>query len=245
MIEHCKDQNWFAVVLDLVVVVVGIFLAFQVERWYENRRLLSEESVHLVALAEDFAAARKNLAYLTARYAQAKQASAKLLSLDEEVEPNLDNDGFYRLIAAAQLMGSIQPPRQTYDALIATGKIDALGDDALKVALADYFSTLERVLADETAFGNSLRLVWQPFISAHLDRVMMVRYAHPDDTQHLNPTHDPDRFLSLIGSDEFEDAVSARWHYYRDIGNAIGRQLDATKQIEGLIEDNLVRVGGS
>ena len=28
--EHLKEQNWFAVTLDLVVVVVGIFLAFRV-----------------------------------------------------------------------------------------------------------------------------------------------------------------------------------------------------------------------
>ena len=31
--EHLRAQNLFAVTLDLLVVVLGVFLAFQAERW--------------------------------------------------------------------------------------------------------------------------------------------------------------------------------------------------------------------
>ncbi len=33
--QHIKDQNWFAVGLDFVIVVVGILLAFQITSWSE------------------------------------------------------------------------------------------------------------------------------------------------------------------------------------------------------------------
>lgn len=36
--EHVKDQNWFAVWLDLIVVVVGIFLGLQVTQWNDDRQ---------------------------------------------------------------------------------------------------------------------------------------------------------------------------------------------------------------
>ena len=36
--KHITDQNWFAVVLDVIVVVVGIFLGMQVTEWNENRK---------------------------------------------------------------------------------------------------------------------------------------------------------------------------------------------------------------
>jgi len=39
--KHLRSQNWAAVLLELVVVVVGIFLAFQLERWYAEQRLRS------------------------------------------------------------------------------------------------------------------------------------------------------------------------------------------------------------
>ena len=36
--QHFSDQNWFAVGLDVIVVVVGIFLGMQVTEWNENRK---------------------------------------------------------------------------------------------------------------------------------------------------------------------------------------------------------------
>lgn len=35
--QHVSDQNWFAVGLDLLVVITGIFLGMQVTEWNENR----------------------------------------------------------------------------------------------------------------------------------------------------------------------------------------------------------------
>lgn len=36
--QHVKAQNWFAVVLDFVIVVVGILIAFQISNWNESRQ---------------------------------------------------------------------------------------------------------------------------------------------------------------------------------------------------------------
>ena len=35
--EHVKTQNWFAVGLDFVIVVVGVFIGIQVSNWNEAR----------------------------------------------------------------------------------------------------------------------------------------------------------------------------------------------------------------
>ena len=34
--EHVKDQNWFAVAVELFIVVVGIFLALQADNWKQS-----------------------------------------------------------------------------------------------------------------------------------------------------------------------------------------------------------------
>ena len=33
-----RHDNWFTIMLELIVVVVGLFLAFQLDRWYESQR---------------------------------------------------------------------------------------------------------------------------------------------------------------------------------------------------------------
>jgi hypothetical protein len=36
--QHVKDQNWFAVALDFVIVVVGILIAFQITNYGKTSR---------------------------------------------------------------------------------------------------------------------------------------------------------------------------------------------------------------
>ena len=36
--QHVKEQNWFAVALDFIIVVLGIWVALKVGEWTEARR---------------------------------------------------------------------------------------------------------------------------------------------------------------------------------------------------------------
>lgn len=60
---HVKDQNWFAVGLDFLIVVFGIFIGFQLNNWNENRKLddaYAQARVRLVSETEaNLAAARQ------------------------------------------------------------------------------------------------------------------------------------------------------------------------------------------
>jgi hypothetical protein len=239
--DHVKSQNWFAVTLDVVVVVVGIFLAFQVERWYEERRLISEEESHLVALAVDFAAAREDVNWMINRWRLAREAGQTLLNLDATTGSTISNGEFYDLVANVQRNGNLEPKRQTYDTLVATGKIEAIRDVELKTKLGEYYSGLDRILESRSRWDSEMAMVWEPYLSKNLDRVKLVKSAHPDDTGHLVPTHAPDRYLQIIGSDEFEGVIAKRWHFYRDRGNTYQELLESTMQMENLIKESLQR----
>ncbi len=59
--KHVKDQNWFAVALDFVIVVVGILIAFQITNWSERRGDAIQERETLIAILEDLSADRSTL----------------------------------------------------------------------------------------------------------------------------------------------------------------------------------------
>ncbi len=48
--EHVKAQNWFAVWLDFVIVVVGVFMGLQVQQWNDDRadRAETDRTLELV-----------------------------------------------------------------------------------------------------------------------------------------------------------------------------------------------------
>jgi hypothetical protein len=41
--EHAKAQNWFAVALDLFIVVIGVFIGIEVANWNQTRQDHQEE----------------------------------------------------------------------------------------------------------------------------------------------------------------------------------------------------------
>jgi hypothetical protein len=51
--KHIKDQNWFAVGLDFVIVVAGILIAFQITSWSESRKNDELEEKYLSRLHEE------------------------------------------------------------------------------------------------------------------------------------------------------------------------------------------------
>jgi hypothetical protein len=51
--KHIIAQNWFAVGLDVIVVVVGIFLGMQVADWNDSRKDRTLEIEYLGRLYDD------------------------------------------------------------------------------------------------------------------------------------------------------------------------------------------------
>ncbi len=60
VIEHVKAQNWTAVALDFVIVVVGVFIGIQVANWNEMRAANARKTEIIAALVTDL----KDAAYV-------------------------------------------------------------------------------------------------------------------------------------------------------------------------------------
>ena len=50
--KHVKDQNWFAIGIDFLIVVIGVFIGIQVANWNENNADRREERIILKRLYE-------------------------------------------------------------------------------------------------------------------------------------------------------------------------------------------------
>ena len=51
--EHVQAQNWTAIVLDLVIVVVGVFIGIQVSNWNDARVARAEETEFVRSIRDD------------------------------------------------------------------------------------------------------------------------------------------------------------------------------------------------
>jgi hypothetical protein len=244
--SHLTSKNWVAVALELVVVVVGVFIAFQVERWYEQRRLESTESAHLVALVEDFALIREDLEWNIER--QKRSTQAVLILLEEKVRDPIEisHDRFYSLLDEALLGVGFSVVSRTYDVLIATGDIDALRDDSLKSALADFYGEAAQGVDWGRKQDRKIQTV-DPYIIRNFDHVALMRNSHPEtaDTSTMVSTHLPGSFEDAIKTTEFEAVISIVWHASYEAISGCEFLLERVAKIEALLKEDLEKIGMS
>jgi hypothetical protein len=55
VMKHVSDQNWFAVALDFLIVILGVFIGLQVNTWNAERQVRAGEQRYLERLREDVA----------------------------------------------------------------------------------------------------------------------------------------------------------------------------------------------
>ena len=244
--EHVRDQNWIAVVVDLTVVVVGIFLAFQVDRLYESNRSRIEEREFLTALAEDFSATRDAFVRVRDRHADSTSSALALLAYQSGEPVNIDHDEFYRLLADVTWMRTADARRGSYDFLISSGKISVIQDMRLRTQLSEFFARFDGVLSD---MNDDLQLFWrstfEPYVQRNLDHVALMQRVHPRDNLSLEPTYPLDQFQEVIGSGEFEGILSDKWHLSGDLINNYDSRIEEIELIEKLLRENLARLGAA
>tara|TARA_R110002073_G_scaffold228302_1_gene389068 strand:- start:578 stop:1360 length:783 start_codon:yes stop_codon:yes gene_type:complete len=147
--QHMKNQNWFAVTLDFVIVVTGVFIGLQMSNWNDNRQTRQRAAVFSTRLTQDLRYEAWAYEYLIA-YNKDVRAGAKaaLDSLSGAV-PLSDEQFLVNAYRATQYKYSDRG-RATYDELISTGDIGLIYDDKLRTTAISIFSTtLLDVIAEE------------------------------------------------------------------------------------------------
>jgi hypothetical protein len=138
MTEHVRAQNWTAIVLDFVIVVVGVFIGIQVSNWNQTRadqRRGQEYSERLAGdLERDLAGRRGLTAYFGAVLESVERTDALLADPDSDLAELVINA--YR----ASEINYSPPTRATWDEVVSSGDTGLLPRAALESGVAAYYA---------------------------------------------------------------------------------------------------------
>lgn len=137
MTEHIKNQNWLAIFIDFVIVVVGVFIGIQVANWNDDRleNKLSEDFTQ--RLREDIIEEAWDFQYMIEYYTDVQQNAERVLA---DLEDGVKLNDIELVIAAyrASQINIITRRRATYDELVSIGKIDLIKDKLLRKLLQGF-----------------------------------------------------------------------------------------------------------
>lgn len=142
--EKAREQNWFAVAIDFVIVVLGVFLAIQAANWNESRKDRAEERRYYAQILDDLRTDQHTLRKTLQRAAKYDLAAENTLQAIRSGIPPSSTPGHFAVdIHHAGFLYIPRASRRTYDELISTGNLGLLQSRDAKAAIADYYSSFD------------------------------------------------------------------------------------------------------
>ena len=143
--NRLRKGDWRTVIVEILIVVVGIFLGLQVDDWNELRKERHRETRYLERLYEDLENDIQTIGSSLDWYS-ARQNMGDFL-LETIKNPELVRSDPSRFVTSIQLAAFTTPPAisdHTFEELKFSGDLVIIQDESLRSDLSKYYTEIER-----------------------------------------------------------------------------------------------------
>jgi hypothetical protein len=135
---------------EIVLVMIGILLALQVNSWNQNRLERLEEKAILKSLHSDFIETRNRANQTIQKQSRVVDYCDKMMLLMLDKPDNINRDSIADYMFSGTLAyWRVEPVNGTYDALIGSGKTGIIQNQDLSQLLAEFSAELKYGFEDE------------------------------------------------------------------------------------------------
>ena len=249
IIEHVKTQNWTAVFLDFVIVVVGVFIGIQVANWNDARGEREAEIEYLAALEQDVAFSLRNLERLSASLDLQEEARRKLFAYSLDPEAVMDESERDRLLSHGVFhLPPLNISQVTFEALKSSGRLGVIKSPALVSGLQSLSAEVADVLVTQEDEIDITHEFSDPLLIDHFDLRgvfqqptiygnVSIGWLSPDRVPALAP--EPD----VVKTQRFRNVLLYRSYFTESRKNDIGSILEQYKEIATLIDERQAELG--
>ncbi len=136
-----RSIPWARILIEGVVIVVSILLAFGIDAWWETRQDHVRGQAYLALVASDIHSTLENNRRWSATAEVEDPAAARFVRAYYAQDlPRADS--LTTWLDAAFARWVVQPRLGTAEALIASGDLALIGDDSLQAAITDYVTSM-------------------------------------------------------------------------------------------------------
>ena len=140
------EQSWFTVMLEVLIVVVGIFIGLQVDDWNEARKDRAREAEFLdridAELALDIDEFERSIAHAETRAADAELI---LASLADPTLPGRQPTEFVRALVRAGFTYSAVISDHTFEEIKSAGELGIVRDVELRASITRYYQQRNQI----------------------------------------------------------------------------------------------------
>ena len=154
-------EKWPEYLLEIFVLIIGIYGAFAVDNWNEERKERKSEILVLENLKKELQSNFVQWDYIFGRH-KVRMQSAKSI-LDENVY-EMSSERIDLLMDSVLYNWTYNPNLGVYKSVINTGKLDLITNEALRTRIAGFGDRLEDFQEDEFNAATYSRGKLEPFV---------------------------------------------------------------------------------
>ena len=145
MIDHVRAQNWLAVGLDFVIVVVGVFIGIQLGNLNEARVERETGYAYLALIADEMEGQADEYSQVVGQ-AKGRLEDLEYVAgvLDDPARAAGDPEGFLAAIYFSRYRSYFPPPMNVYEGLESSGDISLLPQIEVLSKIRQHYSDIER-----------------------------------------------------------------------------------------------------
>jgi len=246
VIQHVKDQNWTAVVLDFLIVVAGVFVGVQVNEWWQTRLDIRKERTYLVELKQDLGQAMQEIEGDTKSYEMIAVAMAALLEESRRGQPEMSVPELNRKCSQLLYMISTPVVSDTYSNLTGSGELSLIRSQELRNALAAFYARSEIIRLVQNTHEMQLVHTFQPYIVHNLDYLAVFeqsrkRALRPEIRDSLPAAFDDDRVLAVLPTAEFRNVLAIKWDTTTDLLDVLAGTMERARIVDELLDREIER----
>jgi hypothetical protein len=163
------NVRWYDKMMDLLVVIVGVTIAFSLNNWNEKRKAEDLEHSYLKSMQEELELDISELKDLIRRDSIGNSGLETLLSASYRDPATIDRDSINLAIENMGNLVTFQGQSITYRSLLSSGKLDAIEDLDLRYEIiSHYHKSYNQIHEIEGYYRESYDEFVIPFFMEHI-----------------------------------------------------------------------------
>lgn len=212
--QSIKEQNWMAIAIEFVLLVVGVFLGIQVANWNEERSERIAEIGYMAGLQKDADYSIGSLQNMIQRMEEQQAAREKLYAFATDPEATLMPDERDQLVLAGLFyLAQVDINTVTFETLKSSGRMSVIHSPSLESELQSLDANVATALRDQADEVQTTYLFSDPLLIRNIDMAGVFRQPNRAGRSNISWLKDATSDASMpqvIKSREFANVLLYR-----------------------------------
>lgn len=181
---------------EILLVVIGILIALQVNNWNETRKDRTRELEYLKSLTEEFRRDSLSLAQVGSLTGSKVEQGEALLQIVSTQGPFADSVEFVYHAFLVGRGGSFKPYIPSYQKLLSSGDVNTIQNGEITSLIARYLDRIEEFESFIYGEGEHRRMVYNDFLHQYFSALIMPEIWNRGPGNYMTLAD-----LSILGAD--------------------------------------------